>query len=76
MPTLETIARLTLLTIDGVATSHLGRLRFRLAEANRKIKLNSVWIASIALAHSLPVFMQDRDFDLLADLGGPVVIHA
>jgi predicted nucleic acid-binding protein len=75
MATLEAIAGLTLLGVDGTAASHWGRLRFRLAEAGRKVNVNDLWIASIALANSLPVITQDRDFDVFADFGGPVVIH-
>ncbi len=75
MSTLEAIAGLTLLGVDGAAASHWGRLRFRLAEAGRKVNVNDLWIASIALANSLPVVTQDRDFDVFIDLGGPVVIH-
>lgn len=73
--TLEAIAGLTLLGIDGTAASHWGRLRFRLVEAHRKVNVNDLWIASIALANSLPVITQDRDFDVFEDLGGPIVIQ-
>ena len=75
MATLEAIAGLTLLGIDGTAASHWGPLRYPLAAAGRKVKVNDLWIESIALANSLPVVTQDRDFDLFTDLGGPVVIH-
>ena len=75
MATLEAIAGLTLLGIDGTAASHWGRLRFRLVEAHRKVNVNDLWIASIALANSLPVITQDRDFDVFEDLGGPIVIQ-
>ena len=75
MATLEAIAGLTLLGVDGTAASHWGRLRFRLAEAQRKVSVNDLWIASIALANSLPVITQDRNFDVFEDLGGPVIIH-
>ena len=75
MATLEAIAGLTLLGIDGTAASHWGRLRFRLAEVHRKVNVNDLWIASIALANSLPVITQDRDFDVFEDLGGPIVIQ-
>ena len=73
--TLEAIAGLTLLGVDGTAASHWGRLRYRLAEAGHRVNVNDLWIASIALANSLPVVTQNRDFDVFADLGGPAVIH-
>ena len=75
MATLEAIAGLTVLGIDGAAASHWGRLRYRMAEAGRKVNVNDLWIASIALANSLPVVTQNRDFDVFTDLGGPAVIH-
>ena len=75
MATLASIAGLTLLGVDATAASHWGRLRFRLAETGRKVNINDLWIAAIALANNLPVVTQGRDFELLADLGGPTVIH-
>lgn len=73
--TLEALAGLELLAVDAAAASHWGRLRYRLREVGRKINVNDLWIAAIALAHDLPVVTQDHDFDTLTDLGGPVVIH-
>lgn len=72
--TLETQAGLTVLTVDNAAAAHWGRLRFRLREAGRKIKVNDLWIAAVALAHNLPVIAQDHDFGVLIDLGGLAVI--
>lgn len=72
--TLESLAGITLLTVDSAAAAHWGRLRFRLKEAGQKINVNDLWIAAVALAHSLPVITQDEDFGVLVDLGGPAVI--
>lgn len=75
MSTLQSIAGLSVLSADTVAAEQWGRIRYRLREEGRKINVNDLWIAAIALAHNLPVVTQDRDFDLLADLGGPPIIH-
>lgn len=71
---LEAVSGLQILSADSEAASHWGRLRARLAETGRRINVNDLWIASIALANSLPVVTQDDDFDRLADLGGPEII--
>ncbi len=52
-----------------------SRLRYRLAEEKRRINTNDLWIASIALAHGLPVVTHDDDFAVLGGLGGPDVIR-
>ena len=75
MRTLTTISRLEALPVDRESTGHWGRLRYRLREEGRHINVNDLWIASIALAHDLPVITQDRDFELLSDLGGPPIIY-
>lgn len=63
------------LVADEAAAEHWARLRYRLAENGRRINVNDLWIASIALANGLPVVTQDRDFDVLEGLGGPAIIH-
>lgn len=72
--TLEAMAGLNLLSVDSAAAAHWGRLRFRLKEAGRRINVNDLWIASVALAHNLPVITQDEDFGVLVGLGGPTVV--
>ncbi|MES2092832.1 MAG: PIN domain-containing protein [Actinomycetota bacterium] len=57
------------------AAEEWARMRYRLARAGRRVNINDLWIASIAVANDLPVVTQDQDFDPLQDLGGPVVIH-
>ena len=73
--TLEAYASMHALPADERAAEHWARLRYRLAENQRRINVNDLWIASIALANELPVITQDQDFDVLADLGGPEIIH-
>ncbi|HRN30118.1 MAG TPA: type II toxin-antitoxin system VapC family toxin [Terrimesophilobacter sp.] len=71
---LATVSGLQTLPITDAAARHWGRLRARLLEAKRRLNVNDLWIASVALANDLPVVTQDADFDVLADLGGPQVI--
>lgn len=73
--TLESLARLVTLEVNTAASAEWGRLRNAVQLANRRVNVNDLWIASIALARSLPVITQDNDFDALADLGGPEVIR-
>lgn len=74
MGTLEAMAGLEALPVNAAAAAHWGRLRYRLQEAGRRINVNDLWIASIALAHAMPVITQDQDFSILSDLDGPAVV--
>lgn len=68
LSTLTAVSALEPLPVDTAAATHWARLRVRLAEAGRRINVNDLWIASIALANDLPVISQDEDFQVLADL--------
>ena len=74
MATLETVAGLDPLPVDAAAAKEWARMRFRLAESGRRINVNDLWIAAIAVARGIPVVTQDDDFAVLAGLGGPDVI--
>ena len=63
------------LVAGDAAAEEWARLLYRLVQAGRRVNVNDLWIASIALANDLPVVTHDQDFDPLVDLGGPVVIH-
>ena len=67
--TYELVSGLTPLAIDATAAVHWARLRVLLHEAGRRCDVNDLWIASVALAHALPVVTQDADFDVLDELG-------
>ncbi len=75
MATLDRVTAFETLPADADAATEWSRLRYRLAEAKRRITVNDLWIASIALVHGLPVVTQDGDFDVLEGLGGPGVIR-
>ncbi|TFC19246.1 type II toxin-antitoxin system VapC family toxin [Cryobacterium algoritolerans] len=72
--TLETVSVAQVLNVDGEVAAHWARLRQKLRENGRRINVNELWIAATALAHHLPVFTQDADFAVLADLGGPEIV--
>ncbi len=73
--TIETVQALTPLPIGTSAASHWAALRVSLAKENRRANINDIWIASVALAHRMPVVTQDSDFDVLADLSDLEVIR-
>ncbi len=75
LATLDFVSGLTPLVVDERAAREWARMRHRLAEERRRIPINDLWIASIAVAQSLPVVTQDSDFDVLLDIGGPEVIR-
>ncbi|MEO7546216.1 MAG: type II toxin-antitoxin system VapC family toxin [Terrimesophilobacter sp.] len=72
--TLESISALSALPVNAAAAAHWGRLRLRLRDEGRRINVNDLWIAAVALAHDMPVITQDDDFNILSDLGGPDII--
>jgi predicted nucleic acid-binding protein len=72
---LDAYSAVPALPVDRAAAEHWARLRYRLFETGRRVNVNDLWIASIALANDLPVVTQDHDFDALEALGGPGIIH-
>jgi predicted nucleic acid-binding protein len=75
LSTIESLTGLVTLPADTAAAAHWGQVRQAISAAPRMVNVNDLWIASIALAHKMPVVTQDNDFDALADLGGPEIIH-
>ena len=72
--TLESIAMLEPLTVDVTAAMRWAALRVTLAESGRRMNVNDLWIAAIAMANSMPVITQDDDFDALRGVRGFEVI--
>lgn len=62
------------LPVDARAAAVWAELRVRLHDAGRRVNVNDLWIAAVAIANGLPVVTQDDDFDALADLGALEVI--
>lgn len=75
LATVQAVAALVPLTVDAAAASHWARLRVLLHENGRRLNVNDLWIAAVALAHDLPVVSQDADFDVLAELGLITVVR-
>ncbi len=75
LATLEAATGIAALSVDETAAAHWARLRYRLHEAGRRANVNDLWIASIALAHGMPVITQDADYEVLEGLSGPGVIR-
>lgn len=69
MATVNALAKVQALPVDAACASHWASLRVQLHEAGRRMGVNDLWIASVALANRLPVVTQDADFDVLGELG-------
>lgn len=67
--TAQRAASIAPLPIDAPAAAAWARLRVVLHEQGRRVGVNDLWIASVAVSRSLPVVTQDDDFDALAELG-------
>lgn len=67
--TAQRAASIAPLPVDAPAAAAWARLRVILHEAGRRVGLNDLWIASVAVSRNLPVVTQDDDFDVLAELG-------
>lgn len=75
LATVEALADLEPLSVDSAAARAWASLRVRLAEVGRRVNVNDLWIAAIAVANDLPVVTQDSDYDPLESIGGPTVIR-
>ena len=73
--TLEAVTALEPLPVTPDVAGQWARVRVRLAETGRRVPVNDLWIAAIAVAHDLPVVTQDADFDPLDELGLVEVVH-
>ena len=74
LATLESIADMELLPVDEEAARMWARLRIHLAETGRRVRINDLWIASIAAARVLPVVTRDDDFAALDAAAGLTII--
>jgi len=75
LKTLESIADVEVLTIDGDVAAAWACLRVHLAQQGGRVNVNDLWIAATAITHRLPVITQDEDFDPLNGVAGLDVIH-
>jgi predicted nucleic acid-binding protein len=67
--TAQRAASILPLPVDATAAAAWARLRVMLHESGRRVGVNDLWIASVAVSRSIPVVTQDDDFDVLAELG-------
>jgi predicted nucleic acid-binding protein len=74
LATLDTLADIEVLPIDGPVANVWAEMRVQLLESGRRVNVNDLWIAATAAASGLPVVTQDNDFDPLNGLGGLRVV--
>ena len=74
LATLESVADINALPVDEPAARIWAQLRAHLAETGRRVRINDLWIAAVAVANQLPVVTQDDDFDPVAGVAGLTVI--
>jgi predicted nucleic acid-binding protein len=65
LATLDAVADIAALPADEDAARVWARLRVYLAETGRRMGINDLWIAAIAVSRGLPVITQDDDFAAL-----------
>lgn len=75
MATLETVSDIELLAVDEAVAVSWALLRVHLAEAQRRLNVNDLWIAATAHAHAIPVVTQDEDFGPVEGVGGLEVVR-
>jgi predicted nucleic acid-binding protein len=74
LATLESISDVRTLDVDPAAARASALLGVHLAESGRRVRVNDLWIAAVALANHLPVVTQDADFAPVDGVAGLVVI--
>lgn len=73
--TLNAVADLEALPVDDEAARVWARLRVYLAETGRRVRVNDLWIAAVAVSRGLPVVTQDDDFAALEGAAGFTLIR-
>lgn len=75
LATLEAVADVETMPIDNSVAAAWALLRIHLAESQRRLNVNDLWIAATALAHDLPVVTQDDDFDWIEGVSGLQIVR-
>ena len=60
--------RVMLYTVDKDTAEHYSSVQHRLRKKGTPIPTNDIWIAAVALQHSLPVYTMDKHFNKVDDL--------
>ena len=76
LATLDVVSDMEALPADEDAARVWARLRVYLAESGRRMGINDLWIAAIAVSRGLPVITQDDDFAALEGAPGFTAIQA
>jgi predicted nucleic acid-binding protein len=76
LATLDAVADIAALPADEDAARVWARLRVYLAETGRRMGINDLWIAAIAVSRGLPVITQDDDFAALEGAPGFTAVQA
>ncbi len=63
LATLLRVARFELVPVDEHVAEAWAKLRARLREVRRGMKMNDAWIAATAIALGVPLLTRDADFD-------------
>lgn len=74
LATLDVVSDMEALPVDEDAARVWARLGVYLAETGRRMGINDLWIAAIAVSRGLPVITQDDDFAALDGASGFTVI--
>lgn len=75
LATLEALSDIEVLPIDDEAARVWARMRIHLAETARRVRINDLWIAAVAVSQGLPVVTQDDDFGPLEGVAGLSIIQ-
>jgi predicted nucleic acid-binding protein len=75
LATLDAIADIETLPVDNAVAAAWALLRIHLAQAQRRLNVNDLWIAATALTHDLPVITQDDDFEPIEGVSGLEVVR-
>lgn len=75
LATLATLSDVEVLVVDEAVAASWALLRVHLAESERRLNVNDLWIAATALAHQIPVITQDEDFGPVEGVGGLRVVR-
>jgi predicted nucleic acid-binding protein len=75
LATLDVLSDIEVISIDESAARAWAELRVHLADRGRRVNVNHLWIAAVALSRGLPVVTQDNDFDPVDGVAGLSVIR-
>lgn len=75
LATFDKLRQMDVLSVTADAAHQWARLRVHLRDAGRRMGVNDLWIAAIAVANGLPVVTRDVGFDALDGVHGVSVIR-